>query len=334
MGAISLALLLLATLVLPLFRTPMQIAIAADKQDKTLLLLVRDPDGQNVMAALLMPGRTLQQAQTMLIPVSMIIDSIPVKAIRNFNTELATTQTQQALSATTGLGIDGTLILDQLGLAALIDSVGGIRISQQRMDGLAAANYGGFVTDGEPEIARTERTLEIFNAFLPQLPAGHTQIKSLINLVGLSARSTIPTDDVVSILQRTSNALPFGAHISVMPTRGAHVDRIALAPYRAFAPLRDGKQVLVVNASGIPGLDLNARSVLANAGYTPVAETNRQPFIQDSVIEISDARLFAWASDLATTLGIPGSAVRVTDSRADGIKVVALIGRDFAPVRG
>lgn len=167
-----------------------------------MLLMVRDSNDANVIAALLLAGSTDIDSRIFLIP----IDQLP------------TSNVQEALSLAAGVRIDGTLVLDYVALAAVIDAVGGVRISQRSMPGINAAHYAGFILDNEPELARTLRTQEVFDDFFRRLPAKAEDMQTLVNLLGLSARSTIPTDAVIEILTKTSNGLAYGNEVSIFPT--------------------------------------------------------------------------------------------------------------------
>lgn len=200
----SLALFSLAMLVIATAPAKPSQSSSVNTPDPSMLLVVRDSSDRNVIAALLLAAGQATDSRVFLLPV----DTLPKANL------------QEALSRATGVRIDGTLVLDYVGLAAVIDAVGGVSISQQRMSGINAAHYAGFIVDDEPESARTLRSQEVFNDFFRRLPAKAAEMRALVNLLGLSARSNMPTDIVVEVLTKTSNGLAYGNNVSIFSTTG------------------------------------------------------------------------------------------------------------------
>lgn len=126
-------------------------------------------------------------------------------------------------SAALDIPIDGSITMDRLAFAGLVDAVGGAWIELPapeelppnedgevvtlpaglvRLDGITAAEYVTAPRPDEPEHVGMERFAVVFGAVLRRLPVSPERIRQLIVNLGSLSRSTVDVDVVVVALDR------------------------------------------------------------------------------------------------------------------------------------
>ena len=134
--------------------------------------------------------------------------------------ESGSSRVQQALQDASGVKIDGSLVLQRLALAGLVDSVRGIdivnpspvrvRIQEHRaltipagkvhLDGSRAAAYALARVAKEEPSAQTRRIDIVLRETLAHLPYAEKRMKETLSSLGSLSRTTIPTGDVANYL--------------------------------------------------------------------------------------------------------------------------------------
>ena len=139
--------------------------------------------------------------------------------------ESSSSRVQQALQDASGVRIDGSLVLQRLALAGLVDSVRGIEINNPkairvraqenrvftipagkvRLDGSRAAAYALARVAKEPGSAQSERIDAVLQATFMKLPQSEQRMKETLSSLGSLSRTTIPTGDVARYLVRLND---------------------------------------------------------------------------------------------------------------------------------
>ena len=136
--------------------------------------------------------------------------------------ENASTRVEQALEDASGVRIDGSLVLQRLALAGLVDSVRGIDIANPKairvraqenrvfripagrvhLDGSRAAAYALAKVAKEPRNAQSARISAVLQATLVKLPTSEQRMEETLSSLGSLSRTTVPTGDVARYLVR------------------------------------------------------------------------------------------------------------------------------------
>lgn len=235
-GTVSLALVLVASLVVAAVDATARGAsspspgTAVESADPALTrpvlgVLVRGRDGTVTAAAVIVSGTGAGASRVLVLPPTVLVDSPTqgVVLLSRLAAVLPGASTTATLAAATGLRVDGTLVLDSLAVAGLVDAVGPITVEvaeplalspvegappvvlspgSRRLAGLSAAAYLA-AEDGSPQV-RAQRVAQVLEQVLVRLPRGEAGMVDLIGSLGLSARSSLSTAGVVLVLQRAA----------------------------------------------------------------------------------------------------------------------------------
>lgn len=132
----------------------------------------------------------------------------------------------QGLAAATGIRIDGTLTLQRLAVAGLVDSIGGLWVNpdsgllvsesnstpmyvppgEQLLDGQHAAGYAMIKQFVEPESKQISRMNEVLKGVFSSLPDEQNKVDETIAALGSLARSSVATSDIAKFLASISRA--------------------------------------------------------------------------------------------------------------------------------
>jgi len=277
------------------------------------------------------------------------------------------TAAADGLSDALGLRIDGTWTLTPAGLAALVDSIGGvdadvdvdvrqgdvikITAGQQHLGGAAAAEFATYAVPGQPaqaQLARLDTVLEAVFAKLSAKPAG---VSAQLAALGATSHSTMPLARLSQVLADltaldASNSLVYqslpvheldtgGTPTYTVDSTGAEGALSALTgSSTGDAANPTAIRVLVRNGVGTPGLGETTRAKLAKAGDVYVPGGNLLPFDKDpTVVLISEdtPQQRAMGDQVAKALGLTDASLRVTGEGQSIADVVVVLGTDYRP---
>ncbi|MGN6301383.1 MAG: LCP family glycopolymer transferase [Angustibacter sp.] len=229
--------------------------------------------------------------------------------------------------------------------AALLASAG----AGQRLNGTQAAAYARLLVGDEPEAARLARQERVVTALLAALPADATQRRAMIvGLAGAPQGAVLASvvevtgalHDVAARQALASTVVPVheidtGGAVSAYGLDSAAADTLVQTRLEGAAiavPPGGRLRVLVQNGDGAPGLGDAARSKLVAAGLKYLGGGNVDGFgVTQSMVLLPDASSASRAQGLAVTqaLGLPESALRISDSSPTVADVVVVLGHDF-----
>lgn len=135
-------------------------------------------------------------------------------------TQVAPAVVAEAVSTATGIRIDGTLTLQRLAVAGLVDSIGGISVNpssgllvselnatpmyvppgEQLLDGQHAAGYAMIQQFTEVESQQISRMNQVLKDVFGSLPSEESKVDETIAALGSLARSNISTSDIAKFL--------------------------------------------------------------------------------------------------------------------------------------
>ncbi|HVD28985.1 MAG TPA: LCP family protein [Mycobacteriales bacterium] len=306
-----------------------KVAAAAPRQ-LTTLVQVTGADGTAAASALVGTTKVGKQAAAVLVPSRLIVDvagsgEMPFGEAVALDDDTASTG---ALTDLLGVSVDDSWVLSTDGLAALVDSVGGVqaavdvdvvttdakgnetvvvRAGNQKLKGAAAAAYATYLADGEPEQARLARFDDVLTAVAAALPKDHAALVAALAALGQGSRSTLDSSELADRLAVLGSAAADGTLVSdVLPVTeidtGGAVTSYGLDAAQAAATMRarfpgslqqdangESVRVLVENGVGTPGLVEKARTKLVAAGFQFINGGNASPFNADpSSIQVPD----------------------------------------------
>ncbi len=200
--------------------TPTTTAVPG-KRLSNLLLTITDRKGHTLVSTILNQSPNNAHVDIVSVDPNVVVDldTLGMTNLGSTSLESSPDLVQDAVSVATGFPIEGTLVMQRLSLAGLIDGVGGIDVvsagdfvvspigeqpvyvfhGAQHLDGTHASYYATFLQDGEPESARTERLNEVVSATLSSLPKDSKRLKEVITALGALAKSTIPTQSIAGL---------------------------------------------------------------------------------------------------------------------------------------
>jgi hypothetical protein len=223
----------------------------------------------------------------------------------------------------------------------------------QLLNGKQAVAFATYLGPDENEEARLARFGQVLDQVTLRLPEDRTELLSVLDSVKATANSTLSNESLADFL------LSYG---SIANSEGASYQSLPVQPLETGGPkpslivdpaglerLRDGLladslppdsggeqiTVLVQNGVGTPGLvDPDAAVLLRDQGYDFFNGGNAQEFGRDeTLILIPDntEASRALGEDVANTLGVPASAIQISDQGSSLADVIVILGSDFQP---
>ncbi|MFI0433921.1 MAG: LCP family protein, partial [Candidatus Nanopelagicales bacterium] len=168
-------------------------------------------------------------ASQLFLPGDLVVDLLQGRDATLAGTGIRpVTDAAPAVAAPTGIRVDGTLVLDRLAFAGLVDAIGGITVDVREpvvardrfgnvtaviplgtrtLDGPEAAMYALTLNRGEPESARQARFTQAWNAVLVALPSEPERVRAILGNLGALARSDQATATQADVLAGAGRAM-------------------------------------------------------------------------------------------------------------------------------
>jgi len=334
-------------------------------RQRTLLLMVRDEQGLVTNAVLLATSDPSHPAAALMIPPGLLVPTPTWTTLARTGASTDTLRPSNAVSALLGVRIDGSLILDRLALAAIVDAIGGVPAQVDRplmvvksgqlvvnipagsrvLDGLEACDYAMALPTPIAEPDRISRFTSVLRSILRDLPEEPEELGQLVLSLGSLARSTQTNERSVSILRDLSRDSRAGdMDYGLLPTvavRGAgpvqvDLDRakeivLSSMPDAVLQPGQSpGIRVILAAAGASPGQVAMALARLEADGRA-VIEAGAAPLPQATtavMIPDNSPQARAMGVEVAAALGLPEGAVRIEPGVRASPDVVVWLGRD------
>jgi anionic cell wall polymer biosynthesis LytR-Cps2A-Psr (LCP) family protein len=218
--------------------------------------------------------------------------------------------------------------------------------------GQAAVAYATYRAAGENEQARLARFTSVLSALVDALPAGAGAVAADVASVAGPDAATVPAAQVGALLaglradDRAENlayeTLPVqqvGAGGDQLTTDADQVDQLVRRYLAASIPagrIAGHNRVVVVNGTGALGLGETAHAKLDRHDLVFVHSENQEGFSfrhKPSVVLVADdsPASRALGHRVAAALGLPDSAIRVTDQPTSAADAVVILGADYRP---
>ncbi|WP_460459704.1 LCP family protein, partial [Angustibacter peucedani] len=229
--------------------------------------------------------------------------------------------------------------------AAIVVTAG----AHQKLNGAQAVAFAQLLVDDDPEATRLARQEQVVTALLAALPADPAQRRAFV--VGLPGAPTGAVLDAVLAVtgDLKEPAAQDAVASTVVPTHdldtggavtaygldsaaAATMVHARLAGAEIVSPPGGRLRVLVQNGVGSPGLGDGARSKLVAAGLRYVGGGNVDGFgVTESLVLLPDGSSDSRDRGLSVTkaLGLPDSALRISDSSPTVADLVVVLGADF-----
>ncbi len=344
---------------------PAATATAAPARQRTLLVQLADDEDQAVGNFLFGTPDHDTEGARLAIPSALLLPALEPVPLVDTPTARDTLQARRGIEAALGLRVDGSVVLDRLALAGLVDGVGGVLVlveepvrvrdeqgrvvrtipaGPQMLDGVTAADYALAQQPGEPESARTSRQEDVLERVLLTLPAGSDELAQLVLSLGSSARSTATNEQLIAVLgdlhaaaleQRlTPGSLPV---VTVRARRAATLARpegpatvTRLFPDAALGSGSIGASVVHVWAAGGSTAQVaQAAMQLGHAGFTAVVGGQSADSTTQVLVPDDDPETIALGTQAARALRLDTAVVVRPPGRRLADAVIVLVGRDL-----
>ncbi|HEX5017289.1 MAG TPA: LytR C-terminal domain-containing protein [Actinomycetes bacterium] len=332
--------------------------LAADNEAATSgALMVNDPVGPGA-ASVLVPSQLFVEGPTP--------DGLPFGDTVLLGDDAAP---GTALADTLDVIVDDTWQVSDDVLAKLVDDVGGVLVDvdseivrngqvvltqgdDQLLKGNQAVVYATYLGNGEVEEARLARFGDVLDQLMQRLPENSNTLVNLIEQAGAVDNATLSADELATFLleygdvarggDATYQSLPTTVLNTVGNQTALTVDPAGLERLRdglladSLPPDAGGDQVtvLVQNGVGTPGLEQDAADLLRDDGFDFLNGGNANEFgVKQTVVFVPDSTPASQTlgQDVAKTLGVPASAVEVSDQGSSVADVIVVLGEDFKP---
>jgi hypothetical protein len=248
-------------------------------------------------------------------------------------------------------GVDGVLVdvdADVLDGRTIVVRAG----DAQLLNGSEAVAFATYLGNGEVEEARLARFSQVLDQMMQRLPTNRDALIALLTEVTSTGRSTLSVEALADFalqygeVSRGGDAAYQTLPVNVVETGGPNpalvVDDEGLARLKSglladsLPPDAGGDQVtvLVQNGVGKPGLEQDAGDLLRDAGYDFLNDGNANEFgHEETIVLVPDSATASvtLGESVAETLGVPDSAVQVSDQGSSLADVIVILGKDFKP---
>jgi LytR cell envelope-related transcriptional attenuator len=312
-------------------------------------------------------GKATGHGGAVLIPSQLVVNTIafgdqPFGGEMTANPPVLPAQAD-TVSDLLGVNIDGVWGMDETTFAALVDEMNGLPVTttvavpaqgtapavplgSDTLSGAQSIAYLTYAPKGEQPAAQVDRFGQIVTALLKTLPTDPIVINGYLNHLGIVNDPALPNSRLTPILAALASEEQSGKFVlDPLPMRTDGSDEL---DYQGAGPivtnllggaLKSGAaagqlpRVLVEDGSGASGQTSSAQrnsaeATLANAGYT-AADGGGAPYVAATAVEIPDSGEQAAAQQVAATLGLPTSDVKVVPGLSAVADVTVVLGADW-----
>lgn len=272
---------------------------------------------------------------------------------------------QSGVIAATGIPIDGTLRMQRLPLAGLVDSVGGITVNSpqgflvsgldenpvfvpagiSRVTGAQAADFATFAEVGAPEADRIGRLNQVLSAIFQALPTDEKLLTETLEALGAMVTTSVPTNEVVKMFIEINkeNVWPL-AVARTLPTTASDLEQVNTSNWLRIernqtAPIGGAMEVstipktvaplTVMVKGGLATARIQMREVLAQAGYSFIDGGN-PGMVNQTEIAVAPTLSADSVTKMLAAMKMDVIWVgRVTTLENPSVDVVVTLGSDF-----
>ena len=260
----------------------------------------------------------------------------------------------RSVSNALGVTVTGAFVLDRLAFAGLVDAVDGVWIMADgkpvHMAGPAAADYILTEIPGEAEGLGIERFQKVLDSVLLRLPDSEGEIRQVVTSLGVLARTTIPTTQVVSILADVHAAMIDGAvrsttvptsvlrpgidSIDVLQQPEALQLTVSMFPSMILRPGESEPPRVLLRDATDSTLDIvAARDVIVRSGFLCVSGGHVVTVVATRInVPGNSAAARAIGEQVAEALGLPVDVVEAGGMSNPTVDVEVTLGTVWRPL--
>ncbi|MFB6892738.1 LytR C-terminal domain-containing protein, partial [Kitasatospora sp. NPDC056327] len=325
---------------------------------------LRDLQGK-VSSALLVNDASGKKGTVLLLPDTLRLPGPgdpPITSVGQAMDTLGASGTREGLATVLGAPVAGTWRLDTPYLELLVAQLGGVRVDTDAevheggradgkllaaagkntlLSGKAAVGYATLQNAGENRDAQLARFGQVMDAVVRTMPVEFKDAKDDVHRMNAVLDPSLPEDALAGVLAQLAQLSKDGRFgttaLTVKPdgsldeaTAGKQVKDVLGGTVKAATSGDGAARVSVQDASGNDQAAAAAQVQVINAGLTFVPGGAKAAPQATSEIRYTDDARQAAAKSLATSLGLPETAVKkVTD--AQNADLVVVLGKDYVP---
>jgi hypothetical protein len=268
-----------------------------------------------------------------------------------------------AVSSALGVTPDGVWTMDETTFGIFVDDIGGIKLTTnaavpassadpkgvsqgtETLTGVQAVAYATYEGSGEAANAQAVRFGQVMNAVMAVMPTASNAVQADLKQLGLIPDPALPLSQLSPILaalaaqdsanQVTVETLPLSSDNTLNASAAAQiVTKLLGGTVKAGASAGQAARVLVQNGTGASSsasgqLMAVAQAKLDAAGYTynggNVVSTQAH-----TQVEVGSSADQGLAEQVASSLGLGGSAVQVVSGLSSVDDVTVVLGQDWS----
>ncbi|MQS12184.1 LytR family transcriptional regulator [Streptomyces kaniharaensis] len=270
--------------------------------------------------------------------------------------------TRDGLAAVLGTPVAGTWRLDTPYLEMLVSQLGGVRVDTNAetheggkpdgkvlgaagkntlLNGKAAVAYATLQAPGENRDAQLARFGQVMDAVVRTMPTDFKEAKDDVHRMNAVLDPSLPEDALAGVLAQLAQQAKnghFGATtLTVKPdgtldeaTAGKQVKDVLGGTVKSATSADAPARVSIQDASGNDQAAAAAQIQIMNAGLTFIPGGSKTAAQPASEIRYTDDARQAAAKSLATSLGLPDTAVKKAGD-AQNADLVVVLGKDYQP---
>ena len=341
---------------------PTAAAAAGGRQVNVVHL--RDLQGK-VSSALLVDDASGHKGTVLLLPDVLRLPGPgdpPVTTVGQAMDAIGASATRDGLSTVLGAPVAGTWRLDTPYLELLVSQLGGVRVDTNAatheggkpdgkelspagkntlLSGKAAVAYATLQAPGENRDAQLARFGQVMDAVVRTMPTEFKDAKDDVHRMNAVLDPSLPEDALAGVLAQLAQQAKDGhfstTALTVKPdgtldeaTAGKQVKDVLGGTVKSAAAGDAPVRVSLQDASGNDAAGAAAQVQIINSGLTFIPGGAKAAPQASSEIRYTDDARQAAAKSLATSLGLPDTAVKKVGD-AQNADLVVVLGKDYQP---
>ncbi|MFJ8475805.1 LytR C-terminal domain-containing protein [Kitasatospora sp. NPDC094011] len=339
-------------------------AAAAAGGRQVSVVHLRDLQGK-VSSALLVDDVSGHKGTVLLLPDVLRLPGPgdpPVTTVGQAMDAIGASATRDGLSTVLGAPVAGTWRLDTPYLELLVSQLGGIRVDTNAetheggkpdgkvlapagkntlLSGKAAVAYATLQGPGENRDAQLARFGQVMDALVRTMPTAFKDAKDDVHRMNAVLDPSLPEDALAGVLAQLAQQAKDGhfgtTALTVKPdgtldeaTAGKQVKDVLGGTVKSASAGDAPARVALQDASGNDAAGAAAQVQIVNSGLTFIPGGARTAPQATSEIRYTDDAKQAAAKSLATSLGLPDTAVKKVGD-AQNADLVVVLGKDYQP---
>ncbi|WP_051943473.1 LCP family protein [Streptacidiphilus rugosus] len=332
--------------------------VAASTKREVVAVHLHDLN-HNIYSALLVSEPSPAKGVTLLLPGDLGIPSDGSGGLVTLSsavTNQGTFGTRTGINTLLGTDISATWDIQTPFLQNLVDLVSGVQIDsdvaitvngkqlvspgQATLNGAAAMAFATYKAKGESDAVQMKRFGIMLQALVKAMPTDPTSAAAQIDHMGAVADPSLSDAALGALLAKLSTDARAGAYateslpVQSNGTLGSGATAMVSGLLDGKVNSQNGQQtaarVQLVDATGNSKASDFAQAAVTNAGFTLVPGVTKAATRGTSEITYTDPTRKADALGVATSLGLPATAVR-QGAAGQSVDVLVTLGKDYKP---